>query len=184
MPQNEEANRSGVPPSTANPEIQTSQDFLSVQLNMRRRTTMKRIIQLAVLSLVLVFGLMACSPAASELECTDDLGCVEVGPDEAVNIAYMLTISGPTAFLGEDSRGGIEIAIDDYGDLLGHSINLIGEDSMCNAEGGQAAAQRVASNDTILGAIGTSCSSAGEAALPIISSANMVMISPPTRPLP
>ena len=139
---------------------------------------MKRMIQLAVLSLVLVFGLMACTPAASDLECTDALGCVEVGPNEAVNIAYMLTISGPTAFLGEDSRGGIEIAIADYGDVLGHSVNLIGEDSMCSAEGGQAAAQRVASNDTILGAIGTSCSSAGEAALPIISSANMVMISP------
>jgi branched-chain amino acid transport system substrate-binding protein len=139
---------------------------------------MKRIVQLTVLSLILVFGLMACTPGEAALECTDDLGCVEVGPGEAINIAYMLTISGPTAFLGEDSRGGIEIAIDDYGDLLGHSINLIGEDSMCSAEGGQAAAQRVAANDTILGAIGTSCSSAGEAALPIISGANMVMISP------
>jgi branched-chain amino acid transport system substrate-binding protein len=139
---------------------------------------MKGTIKFTVLCFILVFGLMACSPGAADLECTDDLGCVEVGPNEPVNIAYMLTISGPTAFLGEDSAGGIEIAIDDYGDLLGHSINLIGEDSMCSAEGGQAAAQRVASNDTILGAIGTSCSSAGEAALPIISGANMVMISP------
>jgi branched-chain amino acid transport system substrate-binding protein len=139
---------------------------------------MKGTIKFTVLCFILVFGLMACTPSAADLECTDELGCVEVGPNEPVNIAYMLTISGPTAFLGEDSAGGIEIAIDDYGDLLGHSINLIGEDSMCSAEGGQAAAQRVASNDTILGAIGTSCSSAGEAALPIISGANMVMISP------
>jgi branched-chain amino acid transport system substrate-binding protein len=42
----------------------------------------------------------------------------------------MLTISGATAFLGEDSRGGIEIAIVDRGQLLGHDIQLTGEDSL------------------------------------------------------
>jgi len=119
------------------------------------------------------------SAEAGALECTDEIGCVEIAPDEAVRIAYLLTISGATAFLGEDSRGGIEIAIDDRGgELLGHPIELTGEDSLCSAEGGQTAAQRVASDPTILGAIGTNCSSAGEAALPIISQAGMVMISP------
>jgi len=122
-------------------------------------------------------------PAAEEemaeaLECTDDIGCVEIAPDEPIHIAYMLTVSGATAFLGEDSIGGIEIAIDDRGgELLGHEIELTGEDSLCSAEGGQTAAQRVAADDTIVGVIGTNCSSAATSALPIISEAGLVMIS-------
>jgi branched-chain amino acid transport system substrate-binding protein len=116
---------------------------------------------------------------AAAMECTDAIGCAEIAPDEPIHIAYLLTISGATAFLGEDSRGGIEIAIDDRGgELLGHEIELTGEDSLCSAEGGQTAAQKVASDPTVIGAIGTSCSSAGEAALPIISQAGLVMISP------
>ena len=104
--------------------------------------------------------------AAAELTCTDAIGCVEIGPDDPIHIAYMLTISGATASLGEDSRGGIEIAIDDRGgELLGHEISLTGEDSGCSAEGGQAAAQKVAADTTIVGIIGTNCSSEAEAAM-------------------
>jgi branched-chain amino acid transport system substrate-binding protein len=115
-------------------------------------------------------------PAA--LECTDEIGCVEIAPDDAIRIAYMLTISGATAFLGDDSRGAIGIAIDDRGQLLGHDIELVGEDSLCSAEGGQTAAQKVASDTSILGVIGTNCSSAASAGLPIISEAGLVMVSP------
>ncbi|MFT5195746.1 MAG: branched-chain amino acid transport system substrate-binding protein, partial [Candidatus Promineifilaceae bacterium] len=113
-----------------------------------------------------------------ELECSDALGCVEVDADDAINIAYMLPTSGPVSFLGEDQKGGIEIAIDDRGGmLLGHEIELTGEDSLCSAEGGQTAAQKVAADDTVTGIIGTACSSAATAALPIISEAGLSMIS-------
>ena len=121
--------------------------------------------------------LTACGGAA--YECTDAIGCLDIAPDEPVHIAYMLTISGATAFLGEDSVGGIEIAIDDRGgELLGHSISLTGEDSLCSAEGGQTAATKVASDPTIAGVIGTNCSSAATAAMPTISGAGLVMLSP------
>ncbi|RMG90847.1 MAG: branched-chain amino acid ABC transporter substrate-binding protein [Chloroflexi bacterium] len=138
---------------------------------------MKRTVYFTLLLLVLALVLAACGGQA--LECEDEIGCVEVAPDEPITVAYMLTISGPTAFLGEDSRGGIEIAIDDRGgELLGHSIELVGEDSLCSAEGGQTAAQKVAANTKVVGIIGTNCSSAATAALPIISEAGLVMISP------
>jgi branched-chain amino acid transport system substrate-binding protein len=112
-------------------------------------------------------------------ECTDPIGCAEIAPDEPIHIAYMLTISGATAFLGEDSRGAVEIAIDDRGgELLGHEIQLTGEDTLCSAEGGQTAATKVASDPTIIGIIGTNCSSAATAAMPTISGAGLVMLSP------
>ena len=122
-------------------------------------------------------------PAAPEepamYECTDPIGCAEIAPDEPVHIAYMLTISGATAFLGEDSQGAIEIAIDDRGgELLGHDLLLTGEDSLCSAEGGQTAATKLASDPSILGVIGTNCSSAATAAMPTISGAGLVMLSP------
>ena len=111
------------------------------------------------------------------MECTDALGCVEVAADEPVTIASMNVLSGPVSFLGLDQTGAIEIAIDDFGDLLGHEIALVSEDSQCSAEGGQSAAQKVAANSSVVGALGTACSSAGTAALPIIHEAGLSMIS-------
>ena len=112
-------------------------------------------------------------------DCEDELGCVVVGPDDPITIAYMLTTSGATSSLGLDSLGGIELAITARdGELLGHEIELVGEDSLCSSEGGQAAGQRLAADESIVGIIGSSCSSEAVAALPIISEAGMLMISP------
>jgi branched-chain amino acid transport system substrate-binding protein len=117
------------------------------------------------------------APAA--FECTDAIGCVELAPGDSVHIASMLTISGATAFLGEDSVGAIEIAIADRGGkLLDRDILYTSEDSGCSAEGGQTAATKVASDPTIVGVIGTNCSSAMTAAMDTISSAGLSMLSP------
>jgi branched-chain amino acid transport system substrate-binding protein len=116
---------------------------------------------------------------AGPLECTDAIGCIEVAPGEPIRLGYLLSISGATGFLGEDSRGSIEIAIEDRGgELLGHPIELVGEDTLCSAEGGQAAAQKIASDPQVVGIIGTTCSSEAVAGLPIISEAGLSMISP------
>jgi len=115
----------------------------------------------------------------SSAGCTDAIDCVVIAPDEPIHIAYMLTISGWTAFLGEDSKGAIEIAIADRGGkLLGRDLLLTGEDTGCSAEGGATAARYVVGDPTILGVIGTNCSSAATAALPTISDAGLVMLSP------
>jgi branched-chain amino acid transport system substrate-binding protein len=130
---------------------------------------------LALMSLLVVFAV----PAMAQDACEDELGCVVIGADDPIVIGSMLTVSGPTAFLGTDSLGGIELAIlGRDGMLLGREIELVEEDSLCSAEGGQQAAQRVAADESMLGVIGTSCSSAGVAALPIISEAGLLMISP------
>ena len=156
---------------------------------------MKRLNLAIVLVAVLAMVLSACAaPAApagdsgaaadsggdaAAMECTDAIGCIELADGDPINVGAMLTISGATAFLGEDSRGGVELAIDDRGgEMLGHPIDLTVEDSLCSAEGGQTAAQKIASDPTIVGVVGTNCSSAAAAALPIISSAGLVLISP------
>ncbi|MFQ5419551.1 MAG: branched-chain amino acid ABC transporter substrate-binding protein, partial [Anaerolineae bacterium] len=87
-------------------------------------------------------------------------------------------ISGPNETLGVDSRRGIEIVIDDKPEVLGHPVELVGEDALCSAEGGQTALTKLASDPSLIGVIGTNCSSAGEPASKIASDAGMVLISP------
>ncbi|MGE5464941.1 MAG: hypothetical protein ACM3PS_16375, partial [Syntrophothermus sp.] len=69
----------------------------------------------------------ATQPPAStgSYDCTDPLGCVEIGPSDPVHIAYWGVLSGPDSSLGEDSKRGVEIAIDDKGGkILNHDILL------------------------------------------------------------
>jgi branched-chain amino acid transport system substrate-binding protein len=131
---------------------------------------------LAVLVLASIV-LAACGPAASTFECTDSIGCVDIGPGEPVHIAYAMVISGADETLGIDSRTGVEVAVDLKGQLLGHDIQLTGEDEGCSAEGGQAAGTKLAADPSIIAVIGTSCSSAARVAVPLLSQAGFVIIS-------
>jgi branched-chain amino acid transport system substrate-binding protein len=139
----------------------------------------KQILRVFSLMIVVSLILAACQskPEASTYECTDALGCVTVKPGDPITIAYALVISGPDETLGIDSRNGIEIAIDDKGQVMGHDVNLIGEDDGCSAEGGQAAGTKLAANPAIVAVIGTSCSSAARVAVPLLSKAGFVIIS-------
>jgi branched-chain amino acid transport system substrate-binding protein len=122
--------------------------------------------------------LTACGPTAQPYQCTDAIGCVDIAPGAAIHVAYAMVVAGPDSSLGIDSRRGIEIAIDDKGGkLLDHPIELTGEDTGCNAEGGQAAAQKLAADKTIVAIVGTSCSSEARVAAPILSDAGFTLIS-------
>lgn len=127
---------------------------------------------------LLAMALIAVIPAFAQDACEDAIGCVEVAADDPIVIGVMVPLSGPNAALGDDQIGAIEIAVEQRGELLGREIEIVAEDSACNAEGGQTAAQRIVSDDSVLGVVGTSCSGAAAAALPLISEAGMLMISP------
>jgi branched-chain amino acid transport system substrate-binding protein len=111
-------------------------------------------------------------------ECTDAIGCVEIAPGEPIHLAYALVTSGPNETLGIDSRTGIEVAIALKGQVMGHDVQLTGEDDNCSPEGGQAAGAKLAADPTIVAVIGTSCSSAARVAVPLMSQAGFVIISP------
>ncbi len=140
-------------------------------------TDIHRIAWFALLIFLLSIGVSACNGTA--LECTDKIGCITVESDESIQIATMLATSGVAAFLGEDSRGGIEIAIDDRnGFLFNHELELVSEDSLCSKEGGAEAAKNIVADANIVGIIGTNCSDAARSALPILSEAGLIFISP------
>ncbi|HEX7593015.1 MAG TPA: ABC transporter substrate-binding protein, partial [Anaerolineae bacterium] len=124
-------------------------------------------------------GAATTAPAAAKFSCTDKLGCVDIGPTDPVHIAYAFVTSGDNSTLGLDTKYGAELAIDDAGGkVLGHAIKFDGQDSGCSAEGGQAAATKIAADKTVVAVIGTNCSSENVPAAPIITNAGLTMISP------
>jgi branched-chain amino acid transport system substrate-binding protein len=137
---------------------------------------MKRVSLLMVVSMVAVMILAACGGA--KYECEDEFGCVEVAKGEPIRIAYSFVLSGADESLGTDTKRGAEMAVEEKGEIKGHAIELTGEDSLCSAEGGQTAATKLAADTKLAAVIGTNCSSAARAAIPIICAAHIPMVSP------
>ncbi len=133
-------------------------------------------------------GTTSTTGGGSTADCSsDEFGCVEVGSGEAIQLGTLLAISGDVASLGLDSQYGVSLAIDYLdgtldgtpGQLLGHDVELVNEDDGCSAEGGQAGAQNLAPNESIVAVIGTSCSGAAlGVADQIFSDKGILLISP------
>ncbi len=139
---------------------------------------MKKLFAFLLVAILLTTVLAACTPQAAKFECKDAKGCVDIGPNDPLRVGWMMVVSGADATLGTDTKRGVEIAIDDKKvTLLGHKIELVGEDDLCAAEGGQTAAQKMAADPKLLAVVGTSCSSAARAAIPIMCNAGIPMIS-------
>jgi len=132
---------------------------------------MKRFLTLFII-LMVTFCLALPAAAAGK-----DVVTIKRG--QPVHLAYWFVVSGPNTSLGMDTVRGIEIAIEDFGGKVkGHSIKLSGQDTGCGPEGGQAAATKIASDPTIVAAIGSNCSSAAKPGVPILWNAGITTISP------
>jgi branched-chain amino acid transport system substrate-binding protein len=132
--------------------------------------------------LVAVLGSLALVAAAcgggSEPPEFGALGGVTVEAGESIQIRSLQVISGPDATLGIPEERAVRLAVEHFGQLQGHDVEVgTGLDDLCSADGGQAAAATIVADTQVVGVIGTSCSGAATAAMPSISEAGMVMIS-------
>ncbi|MFI5022388.1 MAG: branched-chain amino acid ABC transporter substrate-binding protein [Alphaproteobacteria bacterium] len=135
---------------------------------------------------VVAVGYVACLPAFAVTvgPVTDDYGVVKIANGEPIQIGSFLALTGADAALGIDAKRGVEIALDERGGRLdGHPIKIEFEDEGCSAEGGQTAASRLASNSALVGVLGSSCSSAALAGVPILWNAKIPAVGVgPTSP--
>ena len=123
------------------------------------------------------------APAPSDAMVEDPLGTVEIPAGEPIHIAYWGVLSGADGSLGEDSKQGVQIAVDDLGEFDGHAIQLTQEDGLCTPEGGATAATKLAADSTIVGLIGSACSDEAVGGIKTITEAGLTTISPSnTRP--
>jgi branched-chain amino acid transport system substrate-binding protein len=124
-------------------------------------------------------SLASAQQAKSSLKVEDPMGVVKIKPGEPVHIACWFVVAGPDASLGTDTKRGVEIAIEDKGGkVLGFPIKLTVQDTGCNAEGGQAAATKLAADPTIVAAIGSTCSSEARPGAPILWKAGIATVAP------
>jgi branched-chain amino acid transport system substrate-binding protein len=145
-----------------------------------KRLTILLIVPIATIGLIVMTGSMASAQKAKvDFKYEDSIGVAKIKPAESIHIACWMVVAGADASLGTDTKRGVEIAIDDKGSkLLGFPIKMTSQDTGCNAEGGQAAATKLASDPTIVAAIGSSCSSEARPGVPIIWKAGIVTVSP------
>ena len=141
--------------------------------------------KLAIKALVMAAGVTAGALSGVSAETlgpvTDPLGVVKIPKGAPIHIGGYWTLSGPDVDLGLDQKRGAEIAMDDWGNMVaGHPIKFYAEDSQCNAEGGQTAATKLASNRNIVVVIGPDCSSAGTSGGPILWKAGIPSIGTST----
>jgi branched-chain amino acid transport system substrate-binding protein len=127
---------------------------------------------------------LAAGPAAAQakkeaFKYEDKKGVIKIKAGQPIHIACWMVVAGPDASLGTDTKRGAEIAIADKGGkLLGHPIKLSVQDTGCNAEGGQAAATKLAADPTVVAAIGSNCSSEARPGAPILWKAGIATVSP------
>lgn len=134
---------------------------------------MKRLLILCMLLLAVIAFVATPALAAGKK------GVVKIKKGEPVHIAYWFVTSGANTSLGMDTVRGCEIAIDVFGGKVkGHPIKLSGQDSGCGPEGGQAAATKLASDPTVVAAIGSNCSSEAKPGVPILWNAGIPTVSP------
>lgn len=139
---------------------------------------MKLAAPFAVLSVLLAAALSLCACESAPEPCTDKLGCVDIGPDEPLKLGVVQALSGKVAPLGQEQIRGLELALARRGDkLLGHKVQLLTEDTGCNAEGGGNAALRIVADPKVLAIFGSTCSGAAASAAEVMSKAGLSMIS-------
>jgi branched-chain amino acid transport system substrate-binding protein len=148
---------------------------------MKRPSILLLVLTTATALIVMNEPLSSAQHAKSAFKYEDPIGVVKIKPGEPIHIAAWMVVAGPDASLGTDTKRGVEIAIEDKGGkVLGFPIKLSVQDTGCNAEGGQAAATRLAADPTIVAAIGSSCSSEARPGAPILWKAGIPSVSPST----
>lgn len=139
---------------------------------MTKRRGKRSVVALFVLALVAI----SCS-RSSDFE-AGELGSVTVRPGEAIQIRSLQAISEPDSALGVPQDNAIRLAVEHYGLIAGHAVEVdTALDEFCSEEGGQTASDMIVAEAQVVGVIGTSCDAAAITAMPGISEAGMVMLS-------
>ncbi len=108
-------------------------------------------------------------------------GCGGGGAAGPLKIAILAPLSGDVATFGQSTRDGAMLAIEEWnakGGILNRQIEVVVEDSQCNAEAALSAANKVIDQDGVKFIIGEVCSSASIPVSQVAMSKGVLQISP------
>lgn len=98
-----------------------------------------------------------------------------------IKIGLMMPLTGDIAALGQSIKNAVEIArdrVNDAGGVNGRKVELVEEDSKCEAKTAASVASKLINADKVVAIVGAGCSSETLAAAPIAEQAGIVMVSP------
>ncbi|HKX10601.1 MAG TPA: branched-chain amino acid ABC transporter substrate-binding protein [Stellaceae bacterium] len=146
--------------------------------------SLRKLVFVRGVALCAAVGWLAAAQAAeTKGPVTDEIGVLVIPKGAPIEIGGYWVLSGADTALGLDQKRAVEIAVKEKKALVGHPIKFTAEDSLCNAEGGQTAATKLASNPRLAIVIGPSCSSEATPGAPILWKAGITSIgTSPTAP--
>lgn len=100
---------------------------------------------------------------------------------DTYKIGVTAPLSGDAAVYGEPARNMIQIAADEInaaGGINGKKLEIVSEDDKCNGKEGANAMQKLVNVDKVAVVIGSMCSSATLAAIPVAESGKVAVFSP------
>jgi branched-chain amino acid transport system substrate-binding protein len=118
------------------------------------------------------------APAVAPPAIEDEWGLITYAPGTDVIIGVSSALAGGYAVYGQDMLNGVDLAIEDFGDLKGWKVISEGGDDACEGAPGVTVAERFSANPAILGVVGPMCSGAAVPASPIYAEHNVVMVTP------
>ncbi len=108
----------------------------------------------------------------------DEWGVIEIAAGEPIRIGFAAGLSGGWDVLSIDELRGAELALKDRSEIKDFNVELMVEDDMCNAEGGQAVANKFVADPTIVAVVGHACSRSCIPASKIYEQHHYTMVSP------
>jgi branched-chain amino acid transport system substrate-binding protein len=153
-------------------------------MDLRRRT----VVVLAVLAVLLsACGAPSAQPGAAAPEATAQPGAAApaataqapaASDQKPIKIGLSTPLTGPSSSVGEGFDMGVTMAIEDLGgQIAGRKIELYKADNKCAPADAVTAVRRLIDEDQVDAIIGSSCSGATLAALPIIQEGQIVQLS-------
>ncbi len=130
---------------------------------------------------LLTISLLLVSCAAAPYECTDPLGCLEISPGSPVVIGAILANTGEQGPAGNASLQGVEKAVADKVELLGHPIQLLRYGTDCTTDSARVAATEFATYADLSAVIGPTCADEAVVAGPILLDAGIPLLGPVTN---
>jgi len=134
--------------------------------------------RILILIIITIFFLATALPIQA-----DEWGTITIPANKPVKIGLGAMLTGNYASLGIDIKNGAEMAVQEKGRILGHSIVLQAEDDGCSGPPSVAIAEKLCNDPLVVGLVGYMCSGGSKPASDIHNKYKVVMISPSSTAL-
>lgn len=113
----------------------------------------------------------------------DEWGTITIPAGQPIKIALGAMLTGDYASLGIDIRNGVEMAVQEKGQILGHPLVLQAEDDGCAGPPSVAIAEKICNDPLVVGLVGYMCSGGSKPASDIHNKYKVLMVSPSSTAL-